>query len=263
MKLLRKVAVHSISRKSFGKAFDIACGSRFSKVLIKPYIRLYKINRNEIRHPSEYRSLTDFFVRDICPTLRPVAPGKDIVVSPVDGKLVDFGWAQENKVILAKNNSYSIPELLSQSQLDTFKNGYYMNIYLSPRNYHRVHMPMAAKVIDHRYVPGKVFPVNNLGVNTVKDLFAKNRRTCTIFETDQGGKFALIKVGALGVGKIVSNFQVGQRIAKGSEIGRFEFGSTVILFFQQGFFKPARIVRGGLDVKMGQKLGYFLEGNKK
>lgn len=257
MSLIKKVAVHSISRKSFGKAFNKACGSRLSKFLIKPYIRLYKINPNEIRHPSEYKSLTDFFVRDICPTLRPIASGKDTVVSPVDGKIVDMGWARDNTVILAKHNTYSIPELLCQTGLDTFKNGYYMNIYLSPRNYHRIHMPFAAKVIHHRYIPGKVFPVNNLGVSTIKDLFAKNRRTCTIFETKSGGQFALIKVGALGVGKIVSHYKVGQTLHKGTEIGRFEFGSTVILIFQPEFFHPSKHLVPNMEIKMGQKLGKF------
>ncbi|MEW6066240.1 MAG: archaetidylserine decarboxylase [Bacillota bacterium] len=256
MKLLKKVAVHSISRKSFVKVFNMACRSRFSRVLIKPYIRLYKINRDEIRHPRHYKSLTDFFVRDICPTLRPIAPGEDVAISPVDGKIVDLGFARENKIILAKNNTYSIPELLSHEGSD-FKDGYYLNIYLSPRNYHRIHMPFSARVIQHCYVPGKVFPVNKLGISTIKDLFAKNRRTCTIFETAKGYKFALVKVGALGVGKIVSNYQVGQEIAKGDEIGRFEFGSTVILFFQKNSFLPDKGLTANMEIKMGQRIGTF------
>ncbi|ABO48991.1 phosphatidylserine decarboxylase [Desulforamulus reducens MI-1] len=255
MNLLKKVTVHSISRKSFGKAFNFACRSRFSKFLIKPYIRLYKINRSEIRAPKEYKSLTDFFVRDICPTLRPIAPGEDVVVSPVDGKIMDLGYARENKIILAKNNSYSIPELLSNQGLHEFRDGYYLNIYLSPRNYHRIHMPYPAKAIKHKYIPGKVFPVNNLGITTIKDLFAKNKRTCTIFQTTQGYKFALIKVGALGVGKIVSNFSIGQEIKKGMEIGRFEFGSTVIMIFQKDAFIPAKGLTTNIEIKMGQRIG--------
>nr|WP_073238014.1 archaetidylserine decarboxylase [Desulforamulus putei] len=255
VKLLKKAVVHSISRKSFGKAFDIACGSRFSKLFIKPYIRLYKVNRDEIRHPSQYKSLADFFVRDICPTLRPIAPGEDVVISPVDGKIVDLGFAKEHKIILAKNNTYSIPELLSYEDVEAFQDGYYLNIYLSPRNYHRIHMPFSARAIKHRYIPGKVFPVNNLGVSTIKDLFAKNRRTCTVFETAAGCKFALIKVGALGVGKIVSSFQVGQEITKGAEIGRFEFGSTVILFFEKNSFLPDKQLTANMEIKMGQKIG--------
>lgn len=257
MKLLKKVAVHSISRKSFGKAFNFACGSRFSKILIKPYIRLYKINREEIRDPRSYRSLTDFFVRDICPTLRPIAPGEDVVISPVDGKIADLGFVKKDNIILAKNNSYSLSELLSQQEIKEFNGGYYLNIYLSPRNYHRVHMPLAARVAKHIYVPGKVFPVNNLGVTTIKDLFAKNRRTCSIFETPQGYKFALIKVGALGVGKIISNYHVGEKVTKGQEIGRFEFGSTVILIFQKGAFKPDRGLTTQMEIKMGQRIGKF------
>lgn len=254
MKLLKRVAVHSISRNTFGKAFNLACRSRFSKVLIKPYIRLYKINREEIRHPSHYKSLTDFFVRDICPTLRPIAPGKNVLISPVDGKIVDLGFARENKILLAKNNSYSIPELLSYESRD-FWDGFYLNIYLSPRNYHRIHMPFSGRVISHRYVPGKVFPVNNFGISTIKDLFAKNRRTCTVFETAEGCRFALIKVGALGVGKIVSNYHEGQQIAKGQEIGRFEFGSTVIMFFQKDCFLPDKDLTANMEIKMGQGIG--------
>ncbi|GAB6181668.1 hypothetical protein JCM14036_29870 [Desulfotomaculum defluvii] len=259
MKLLKKVAVHSISRQSFGKAFNIALRSRFSKFLIKPYIRFYKINRSEIQHPREYKSLTDFFVRDICPTLRPIASGQDVVASPVDGKIVDLGVAKENKIVLAKNNSYSIPELLSYQGLEDFEDGYYLNIYLSPKNYHRIHMPFAAKVIKHKYIPGRVFPVNNLGITTIKDLFVKNRRTCTLFQTSQGSKFALIKVGALGVGKIVSNFSIGQEIQKGMEIGRFEFGSTIILIFQRDSFLPSKHLAADMEIKMGQPIGSILQ----
>ncbi|MEG6520544.1 archaetidylserine decarboxylase [Desulfotomaculum sp. 1211_IL3151] len=259
MSLLKKVAVHSISRKSFGKAFDIALRSRFSKVLIKPYIKLYKVNRSEIRPPKEYKSLTDFFSRDICPSLRPIAPGQNVVASPVDGKIADLGYAKENKIILAKNNSYSIPELLSGQDLEEFRNGFYLNIYLSPRNYHRIHMPYPAKVIQHKYIPGKVFPVNNLGITTIKDLFAKNRRTYTLFQTPHGHKFILIKVGALGVGKIVSNFTLGQEIQKGMEIGRFEFGSTIIMIFQRDSFIPDKNLLANMEIKMGQPIGSILQ----
>lgn len=259
MKILRKAAIYTISRKTLGKAFNIACRSRLSKVFIRPYIRLYKVDRKEIRHPSAYKSLTDFFVRDIDPGLRPIAKGRSVVVSPVDGTIVDLGYAQENQIILAKNNSYCLSELLALPDVDCFRGGYYINIYLSPKNYHRIHMPITAQIIYHQYVPGQVFPVNKLGINTIKDLFAKNRRTCTIFETEEGSKFALIKVGALGVGKIISSFQVHEKITKGREIGRFEFGSTVILIFQKDLFKPAKYLAANQQIKMGQKIGSFLE----
>lgn len=255
MKLLKKVAVYSISRKSFGKIFDIACGSKISRVFIRPYIRFYKINPEEIRHPSQYKSLTDFFTRDICPSLRPIDHEEHSVVSPVDGKIVDLGYAHEDRVILAKNNSYSITELLADHRADEFKDGFYLNIYLSPKNYHRIHMPLGARVIQHKMIPGKVFPVNNLGVTTIKDLFAKNKRTSTIFETLAGTKFALLKVGALGVGKIVSTYAEEQWINKGMEIGRFEFGSTVILIFQKNTFVPHERLVPNMEVKMGERLG--------
>ncbi len=259
MRLFKKVAVYTISRKTLGKAFNVACRSRLSRMFIKPYIRLYKIDRKEIRHPSAYKSLTDFFVRDIDPGLRPIANGRNIIVSPVDGTIADLGFAQGKKIILAKKNFYSLAELLAFPNVDSLQDCYYMNIYLSPRNYHRIHMPFPAQVIHHQYVPGQVFPVNKLGVSTVKDLFAKNRRTCTIFETKGGAKFALIKVGALGVGKIISSYHVGEKIPKGKEIGRFEFGSTVILIFQKDLFKPSKFLTVNQQIKMGQKIGSFLE----
>ena len=259
MKLFKKAAVYTISRKTLGKAFNVACRSRLSRVFIKPYIRLYKVDRKEIRPPSAYKSLTDFFVRDIDPGLRPIAGGRGVVVSPVDGTIANLGFAQEKQIILAKNNSYSLSELLAFPDVECFRGGYYINIYLSPKNYHRIHMPFSAQIIHHQYIPGQVFPVNKLGINTIKDLFAKNRRTCTIFETKEGSKFALIKVGALGVGKIISSFQVEERIPKGREIGRFEFGSTVILIFQKDLFKPAKYLAANQQIKMGQKIGSFLE----
>ncbi|MEG6512067.1 archaetidylserine decarboxylase [Desulforamulus ruminis] len=258
MKILKKAMVHALSRESLGKIFQWACGSRYSRKLIRPYIRLYQVNPAEIKHPDQYKSLADFFSRDICPSLRPVDPEKDAVVSPVDGKIADLGFAREDQLILAKNNSYSISQLLGQSAADDFREGYYFNIYLSPKNYHRIHMPFGAKVIKHKIIPGKVFPVNDLGAATIKDLFARNKRTCTFFETPGGLKFALVKVGALGVGQIVSHFTEGQWIDKGAEIGRFEFGSTVILLFQREIFKPVESMLSGQEIKMGQRIGTMI-----
>lgn len=255
MSLLKKILVYSLSRQSLGKVFNLAAGSGASRFLIKPYIKFYKIAEDEIREPQEYESLTAFFVRDICPTLRPISPGPEDIVSPVDGTVADLGFAKGNQVILAKNNTYTISELLSGYQGNEFEDGYYLNIYLSPRNYHRIHMPYGAKTVYHRYVPGQVFPVNELGVSTIKDLFAKNRRTCSVFQTPGGVRFALIKVGALGVGKLVSTYSEGQQISKGEEIGRFEFGSTVILFFEKESFVPSQDMTPGMTIKMGQKIG--------
>ncbi|WP_003540520.1 archaetidylserine decarboxylase [Desulfotomaculum nigrificans] len=257
VKLLKKIVVHSISRRSVVKILDVACSSKMSRVLIKPYIRLYKVNQQEIQHPKYYQSLKDFFVRDISPTLRPIDQGADVVVSPVDGTIADLGFASQDRIILAKNNTYSIAELLCNQTTGEFNGGFYLNIYLSPKNYHRIHMPFGARAIKHKYVPGKVFPVNNLGVSTIKDLFVKNKRTCTIFETQAGFKFALVKVGALGVGKIVSNYQEGEWLPKGAEIGRFEFGSTVILLFQKGMFIPEETLQPNMEIKMGQRIGKF------
>ncbi|MDO7786927.1 archaetidylserine decarboxylase [Desulforamulus aquiferis] len=261
MTLFKKIVVHTISRQSLGKLFDLAAGSRLSKHLIKPYIKLYKINQEEVRQDSQFNSLTEFFVRDICPSLRPINQEEGAVVSPVDGRIADLGFANQGKVILAKNNSYSLRELLAGLPAEEFQDGFYLNIYLSPKNYHRIHMPHEGRTIKHRFIPGQVFPVNELGVSTIKDLFAKNRRTCSIFETPEGIRFCLIKVGALGVGKIVSSFQEGQDINRGAEIGRFEFGSTVILIFQGKTFKPMENLAPGMEVTMGQKIGEIKAGD--
>ena len=209
-------------------------------------------------------------MRKLRPGLRPVTDGEDVFVSPVDGVVSQAGQIQDGLLIQAKGTSYSVLELLGQDleMAERFRTGTYLTIYLSPRDYHRIHTPVQARVVGATYVPGTLFPVNPFGVRAVKGLFARNERLVTYLDTG-AGLLALVKVGAIIVGSVKVNYgavttgqprgklekiiyRQGPLLAKGDEIGRFEFGSTVILLCET----PIELeVRPGDRVLMGQAVG--------
>ncbi|HWJ03280.1 MAG TPA: archaetidylserine decarboxylase, partial [Verrucomicrobiae bacterium] len=177
----------------------------------------------------------------------------------------------DGALIQAKGICYSVTELLGQDKekADRFTNGSFVTIYLSPKDYHRIHTPLEGQVLSSTYVPGTLFPVNPFGVRAVKGLFARNERLIT-YLASKAGLIALVKVGATIVGSVKVNYgdettnlpggKLAMReyspspcLGKGEELGRFELGSTVILLFE-----PGRVqfnVREGERVLMGQQIG--------
>jgi phosphatidylserine decarboxylase len=184
-----------------------------------------------------------------------------------------LGDIDQGTIIQAKGKLYSVSELLGESPelAKRFHGGKFITIYLSPRDYHRIHMPVEGKLVKYSYMPGKLYPVNQLGVEHVDRLFARNERLVTFIETEHIGCVAVVKVGALFVGSVkvayntaTTNVKRGRReirqiagtpsYAKGQELGLFEFGSTVILVFEQGNIEWADGVRVGSTLLMGQML---------
>ena len=255
-------------------------GSRLSRRLIPYFARHFGINVEESEFAVKtYGSLTEFFIRKLKPGLRPVAQGDSVVVSPVDGVVSEFGPIKQGVLIQAKGVDYTVLELLGQDKerAQRFANGLFLTIYLSPRDYHRIHVPVAGQVVASTYVPGTLFPVNPFGVRAVKGLFALNERLITYLQ-GSAGLLALVKVGATIVGSVkvnyaslttnvprakllTSDYPNGPSYFSGEEVGRFEFGSTVILLFEPG--KVALTLQTGDRVLMGQKIGQLLtkEGN--
>ncbi|MDN4073283.1 archaetidylserine decarboxylase [Fictibacillus terranigra] len=243
--------------------------SKMSRWYVKPYAKMYDINVSEIEKPiQDYKHLTEFFSRRLKINARPIEQSPASIISPVDGVVSQMGRIQRGTLIQAKGIDYSVHSLLGEAKKD-FDEGSFITIYLSPKDYHRIHMPLDGEITSSTYIPGRLFPVNDIGVNHVKGLFTKNERLITYADTD-AGEVAIVKVGAFIVGsvkvvysepykrarrKVLKTAIRAEHFKKGSEIGHFEFGSTVILLFQNGQIDIDPSIKPGTAVKMGQKIG--------
>jgi phosphatidylserine decarboxylase len=243
--------------------------SKLSKRYVKRYAKHYKINLSEIEKPiHEYAHLTEFFSRKLKVDARPICGEENEVISPVDGLVTQMGSIEKGTIIQAKGISYPVQRLLAEEGKTNFENGHFITIYLSPKDYHRIHMPIKATVDSSTYIPGRLFPVNDIGVNHVKGLFTKNERVVTFADSDYG-KLAIVKVGAFIVGSVKVNYDNKVRkwkkimksiigpvsYKKGDELGHFEFGSTVILLFEDADFTFADTLNVGTSVRMGEVIG--------
>lgn len=226
---------------------------------IRTFAEQYGVAVDEAELPLEaYRSFGEFFTRKLKPGLRPIAPGETVPVSPVDGTVSQAGIADNGRMIQAKGRDYSLAALLADEEEGRrFTGGSWATIYLSPRDYHRIHAPIGGEITGWSYVPGNLWPVNRPSVRGVPELFAINERVVVWMQTPVG-RVAVVAVGATCVGRIKLSFdelitnegKPARRksyerpipIAKGDELGMFEMGSTVILCFE-----PGRVV---LDEKM-------------
>lgn len=219
---------------------------RFSARLIPWYARHFSINLEELAKPlQEHKSLGEFFSRKLSVEARPIANG---VVSPVDGEVSSMGKIDRNILLQIKGHTYSLEELLVDAEAAaSYADGWYVTLYLSPSDYHRIHAPLDCVARRYRHIPGTLYPVNVHGVSHVQRLFVRNERVVTYFDSAHGS-FAMVKVGAAGVGSIVVPFgdlPSGRRrqrgpildkpcqetFAKGEEVGYFALGSTVVLLF--------------------------------
>lgn len=273
-KKLLPVLIHRLPQNAMSRTMGKITASRFSRLAIQRYIRHYHIDPSDIEKPvSQYRTLKEFFCRRLKTEARPIAPGAHIIVSPVDGTVSQMGDICEGTLIQAKGKGYSVAELLGGSLEDArrYYGGKFITIYLSPRDYHRIHMPVEGELVRYSYLPGRLYPVNKLGIENVDRLFARNERLVTYIKTEGLGNLALIKVGALFVGSVkvcyntaTTNIkqarQINEPIAgaphyqKGAELGWFEFGSTVILLFESSQLQWGEGIEIGRGVLMGQML---------
>lgn len=244
---------HAISRL-VGKLAAAKMGWLTTK-LIDAFINAYDINMSEakLKKASDFETFNDFFTRELESGARTIDPDSDSLCYPVDGAISQQGDIVEGKLIQAKGFDYSLTSLLGGDSRTAapFQKGKFSCIYLAPKDYHRIHMPMAATLREMIYVPGELFSVNPLTANNVPDLFARNERVVTIFDTDHGA-LAMVLVGATIVASIETTWAgtitppAGSDIfrwqypakgvdaitfEKGDEMGRFKLGSTVVSTF--------------------------------
>ena len=245
-------------------------GGRWTAMMVRNFVRRYGVDMSEAHDPDieSYRSFNDFFTRGLRADARPVASAE--IVSPVDGAISQLGHIDEDQLFQAKGRTYSATALLGgDAELAShFRHGIFATLYLSPRDYHRVHMPCEGRLLRMIHVPGDLFSVNPMTARGVDRLFARNERVVCVFDSDQG-KFAVVLVGATIVGSIatawhgiVNTSRTGKlkewsyadqdiRLAKGEEMGRFLLGSTVVLLFPRNRchlnpdWVPERAIRQG------------------
>ena len=250
--------------------------SKWVQSVICKFISVFKVDMSEAVQPdpSAYKTFNAFFTRSLKPELRPLATETNVLASPVDGAISQVAAIREGRIIQAKNFDYSVLELLGgdAERAKPFLNGQFATIYLSPRDYHRIHMPVAGKLIEQVYVPGRLFSVAAHTARTIPRLFARNERVAAIFDTEFG-KMALVLVGAINVaaietvwaGLITPPPTQGIRVdhypeialAKGEEMGRFNMGSTVIVLLEKSTWDWGAVT-ANQTVRMGAKLAEFI-----
>ena len=245
----------------------------FKNALIRGFLKLYRVDMSEAvqSDPYAFGSFNEFFTRALKQGARPIAREADAIACPVDGCVSEAGRIEGGRLLQAKNRRYELTELLAaQPWARHFEGGSFATIYLAPFNYHRVHMPLRGELRHTVYVPGRLFSVNGVTARHVPNLFARNERVLTLFDTEYG-RFALVLVGALNVGSMSTVWAgditpAAQRVvtevpgpattlAKGAELGRFNMGSTVILLFEPNRARWNPQLRAGSVVRLGESLG--------
>ena len=244
-------------------------------LLINRAIKTFDINMDEALNDdlSSYKSFNAFFTRQLKPELRPLDAGANTLTSPADGVISQAGKISKNKILQAKNVNYSLTRLVGNArQAKQYENGLFSTIYLSPKDYHRVHIPADGQLISTRYIPGELFSVNQQTAEMVPNLFARNERLVCEFKSQQLGHFSVIFVGAMlvagietvwsgmekpGTGAVRENDYSDQAISflKGDEIGRFKFGSTVIVLFPENAVTLGKNIKATNPINVAEKFG--------
>lgn len=250
--------------------------------LTRWFVHHYRVDLQEAVHTdiAAYPDFNSFFTRSLRPGARLLRADPAAIVSPADGVVSQIGRLENDRLVQAKGRMYRLADLLGghQAWCETFMGGSFITVYLSPRDYHRVHMPVGGKVIEMLHIPGRLFCVNPATARVVSSLFPRNERVITYFE-GVTGPFALILVGALLVGSIETvwagtvtssgwkqpEFQRGSTrperpvfLARGAEAARFNMGSTVIVLFPAGSAEWDPDLQAGARLAMGQRIGEML-----
>jgi phosphatidylserine decarboxylase len=243
-----------------------------ASAVIRRFAGAYGINLDEVAHPVEhYRSLGEFFTRDLRPGARPI---EGAFVSPVDAKLRDRGTIRDGRLPQVKGKTYALRELLGNDDIaPTFEGGHFFNFYLSPRDYHHIHAPVRGQVARSVHIPGRLWPVNDWSLASIDDLFAVNERVVTYLKS-RYGVVAVVMIGATNVGKMTVTYdsfvtnvpprarEIRRRdypspvtLAAGDRLGTFHMGSSVVVLVRRGILRDEELlVSAPSDVRMGQRL---------
>ncbi|WP_296128661.1 archaetidylserine decarboxylase [Pseudomonas sp. Ga0074129] len=250
----------------------------FKNRLIGWFAKQYQVNMSEaqVEDLSAFAHFNDFFTRALKEGARPLDGTPNAVLCPADGAVSQLGKIEQGRVFQAKGHSYSVIELLGgdSQRAAAFMGGDFATIYLSPKDYHRVHMPLTGTLREMVYVPGRLFSVNQTTAENVPELFARNERVVCLFDTERG-PMAVVLVGAMIVASIETvwaglvtppkrtlktfNYDEAARapitLDKGAEMGRFKLGSTAIVLFGPDQVQWAETLTANSPVQMGQRLG--------
>ncbi|WP_355660265.1 archaetidylserine decarboxylase [Halomonas salifodinae] len=258
---------HHLLSRLVGRLAETRIGW-LKQLLIKAFIRRFQVDMSEARDPDPkaYACFNDFFTRPLREGARPIESG---LVSPADGTLSQFGETRHGTLIQAKGQAFSVTSLLGgdMKRAAPFRQGSFATIYLSPRDYHRVHMPLTGTLREMVYVPGRLFSVNQATADHVPNLFARNERLVCFFDTEEG-PMAMVLVGAMIVAAIETvwagqvtplsgrvqtiRFDEPITLEKGAEMGRFKLGSTVVMCFSKEIDFEELVP--DIAVKMGERL---------
>ncbi|MEM7421753.1 MAG: archaetidylserine decarboxylase [Pseudomonadota bacterium] len=266
---------HLLSRL-VGKLAEAEMGS-VTTFFIKTFIKQYNVDMTEALYedPTHYRSFNAFFTRPLKPDARSIDDNDNVLIHAVDGTVSQFGDINSDSIFQAKGHDFSLTTLLGGKPevAEPFKNGKFATIYLAPRDYHRIHMPIEGTLTDMIYVPGELFSVNPLTAQNIPGLFARNERVVALFDTPVG-KMAMVLVGATIVasietvwsgtvtppaGKNVQHWsyekdsEAAVKLEKGAELGRFKLGSTIVVCFEKDMIEfedmaPGMVTRLGVPM---------------
>ncbi len=266
---------HLVTRAAYGLAH---CRIPwFKNFMIGLFARVFNIDWADAESESvdEFTHFNAFFTRALKPGVRTVASGEGLVVSPCDGTISACGPINGTEVFQAKGRRYSLRALLAdKSEAALFSNGQFATIYLSPRDYHRIHMPIGGRLESMTHVPGRLFSVAPYTVRSIRGLFTRNERSVHMFNT-RYGPMGVVMIGAMVVGSMetvwhgVINPPRGRELTvtsyadrpspveldRGEEMGRFNMGSTVILLLPANRLRWLSELSAGATVKMGQPIG--------
>lgn len=259
---------HAMPRHALTRFAGWMAGSKWpAQFLIRDFIRRYQVNMNEALDPdpSGYATFNEFFTRALKPDARPLSSATWI--SPVDGSISQANRLQDGRIIQAKGHDYSTAGLLADAQAAIpYQQGSFCTLYLSPRDYHRIHMPHDGALRSMHWIPGDLYSVNPLSAEHIPGLFARNERLVCHFDSAHG-PFVMVLVGATIVGSIATvwhgqiapprtdqprhwQYPAPIRLQRGEEMGRFLLGSTVIMLWPDVFdfetgWQPGRAIRMG------------------
>ena len=273
VRALERLPKNLVSR-AFGVVSDVEFPQPLQRVVNQSFATLVGVDTAEgEKAPGDYNSLNDYFTRRLSQGVHKVENvDQGALVSPVDGKLGAFGTIEEGTLLQAKGREYRIVDLVDSAQeARSFQGGAYATIYLSPRDYHRIHSPVNGTAKKVSYIPGHLFPVNPFAVRNIDNLFAVNERLITYLETAQLGRVAVVKVGATCVGRIglsYDPFKTNRRLrrreefavespidfAPGDELAVFNLGSTVIILVESTDIQFRSKLDVGAILRMGESL---------
>jgi phosphatidylserine decarboxylase len=259
--LLRVLPRERITR-IMGDLADVRWPRPLEKAVLGAYCRAYDVALDECESPERWSSFDHFFTRRLREGARPLA--SSTWISPSDGRLESPGPVTADSRYMVKGRPYRVEELVGDAaEAERYVGGGGCVVYLSPRDYHRVHSPAAGKLVCVRSMPGDYYPVNSIGLDHVPNLFVRNRRVALAIDTEAHGRVTVVMVAAMVVGRITvtgiderdvpyGTFDVSVDLERGAELGMFHLGSTAVVFFEKKGF--SRFVAKEGPVLMGQAL---------